>query len=40
MIVFQYLVPYAKEAAPSAFAEDEALAKKMWEWCETELKSF
>ncbi|KIM25455.1 hypothetical protein M408DRAFT_331202 [Serendipita vermifera MAFF 305830] len=36
----KYLVPFAKEQAPSRFAQDQDLAKKMWDWCESELKSF
>lgn len=36
----KYLVPYAREGVPSAFARDDALAKKMWDWCEAELEAF
>ncbi|KIM19728.1 hypothetical protein M408DRAFT_30977 [Serendipita vermifera MAFF 305830] len=36
----KYLVPYGKVETPSAFARDERLARKMWDWCEAELKSF
>ncbi|KIM25452.1 hypothetical protein M408DRAFT_331199 [Serendipita vermifera MAFF 305830] len=36
----KYLVPFAKEQAPSRSAQDQDLAKKMWDWCESELAAF
>lgn len=36
----KYLVPYATEQVPTRFAQDQGLAKKMWEWCESELAAF
>ncbi|KIM25453.1 hypothetical protein M408DRAFT_331200 [Serendipita vermifera MAFF 305830] len=36
----KYLIPYAKEQSPSKLAQDQDLAKKMWDWCESELRSF
>lgn len=32
-----YVVPYAKIGTPSAYAQDEALAIKLWDWTEKEL---
>ncbi|KAG8768091.1 hypothetical protein FRC15_005319 [Serendipita sp. 397] len=36
----KYLVPIARVEEPLAIANDQELAKKMWDWCENELKSF
>ncbi|KAG8803494.1 hypothetical protein FRC18_007297, partial [Serendipita sp. 400] len=36
----KYLVPIARVEEPLAIANDQELAKKMWDWCENELRSF
>jgi hypothetical protein len=35
----KYIVPYAKFASPSDFAQDAALTEKLWNWTETELNN-
>jgi hypothetical protein len=33
-----YIVPYAKIGTPSSYARDQALAEKLWEWTNEELR--
>ena len=34
----KYVVPYAKFAKPSKLAQNEELAKKLWDWTVSQLK--
>jgi len=36
----KYLIPQAQVGKPSVLSQNEELAKKMWDWCEQELKAF
>lgn len=34
-----YVIPYAKIGTPSSYAQDQALAARLWDWTEKELAS-
>ena len=40
LMMEQYLTAWARRQTPSKFASDEHLMKKLWDWCEEQVKDY